>query len=98
MKLIDAVAQVLEEDPKTRRQEYLWAFFVKVLNKLDHKAYIEFKKGMPSPESIIRERRNILNNPINKEKYGNIRGKFVPEENTTYEKPGENPESITNHT
>lgn len=87
MKLIEAVVQVLEEDPKTRRQEYLWAFVVKVLNKLNHKAYIEFKKGMPSPESIIKERRNILNNPKNKEKYGNIRGEFVPEENVTYDEP-----------
>jgi len=41
-------------------------------------------------ESIIKERRNILNNPENKEKYGNIRGKFVPEENVTYETSKEN--------
>ncbi len=87
MKLIKAVEEVLQEDPRTRRQEYLWTFFIKVLNKMGYKAFVEMKKGMPSPESIIRERRNILNNPTNKEKYGNIRGEFVPEENVTYESP-----------
>ena len=90
MKLITAVEEVLEEDPKTRRNEYLWTFVIKVLNKMGHKAFVEMKRGMPSPESIIKERRNILNNPANKEKYGNIRGEFVPEENVTYEKPQEN--------
>ena len=61
MKLITAVEEVLEEDPKTREQEYLWSFFVKVLNKLGYRTYVEFKKGIPSPESIIKERRDVLN-------------------------------------
>lgn len=90
MKLITAVEEVLEEDARTRRNEYLWTFVIKVLNKMGYKAFVEMKKGMPSPESIIKERRNILNNPENKEKYGNIRGKFVPEENVTYETSKEN--------
>ena len=89
MKLITAVEEVLKEDARTRRQEYLWTFFVKVLNKMGHKAYVQFSKSIPSPESIIKERRSILNDPKNKEKYSDIRGEFVPEENVTYEKPTE---------
>ncbi len=79
MRLIDAVEEVLEEDPKTRKQEYLWSFFVKVLNKMDHRAFIQFSHKMPSPESIIAERRNVLNK---KNKYGK---EFIPEEGITYE-------------
>ena len=81
MKLIEAVEEVLEEDPKTREQEYLWTFFVKVLNKLGHRTYIEFKKGIPSPESIIKERRDVLNK---RNKYPK---EFTPEEGITFEKP-----------
>ncbi len=81
MKLIKAVEEILEEDPRTREQEYLWTFFVKVLNKLGYHTYIEFKKGIPSPESIIKERRDILNK---KNKYPKT---FIPEEGITYGKP-----------
>lgn len=81
MKLIEAVEEVLEEDPKTRTQEYLWSFFVQVLNKLGYRTYVEFKKGIPSPESIIKERRDILNK---KNRYPET---FTPEEGVTYEKP-----------
>lgn len=81
MKLIEAVEEVLEEDPNTRRPEYLWTFFLKVLNKMGYPSYVKLKKGIPSPESIIKERRDVLNK---KNKYPKD---FVPEENVTYEKP-----------
>ena len=90
MKLIDAVEQVLEENPRTKDNKYLWDFFVKVLNKMGHRSHIEFSRAMPSPESIITERRRILNNPKFKDKYGKTRGEFVGEEGVTYKKPQEN--------
>lgn len=86
MKLITAVEEVLEENPRTINNKYLWDFFVKVLNKMGHRSHIEFSRAMPSPESIITERRRILNNPKYKDKYGGMRGEFVPEEGITYEK------------
>ena len=81
MKLITAVEKVLEEDPRTRQNKYLWTFFVKVLNELGYNTYIAFKKGIPSPESIIKERRDILNK---KNKYPKD---FEPEDGVSYEKP-----------
>ncbi len=81
MTLIKAVEEVLDEDPRTRDHEYLWIYMIKVLNRLGCRAYIELKKGMPSPESIIKCRRDILNK---KNKYGKD---FIPEEGTSYEKP-----------
>ena len=80
MKLIEAVEEVLTEDPRTRQQQYLWTFLIKVLNKLGHHSFIELKKGIPSPESIIRTRRDILN------KKNKFPEDFVPEDNTIYEK------------
>ena len=80
MKLIEAVEEVLEEDPKTRENKYLWTFFLKVLNKMGYGAYVRLEKGIPSPESIIKERRDVLNK---KNKYAKD---FVPEEGVTYEK------------
>lgn len=80
MKLIEAVEEVLEEDPKTRQQEYLWIFFIKVLNKLGYNSYVTLKKGIPSPESIIKERRDVLNK---RNKYPKD---FIPEFGVTYEK------------
>ncbi len=80
MKLIEAVEEVLEETPKTRQQEYLWNFFIRVLNKMGYKSFVELKKGIPSPESIIRSRRDILN------KQNKFPKDFIPEENATYEK------------
>ena len=79
MKLITAVEEVLEEDPKTRQQEYLWIFFIKVLNKLGYNSYVTLRKGIHSPESIIKERRDVLNK---RNKYPNT---FKPEEGVTYE-------------
>ncbi len=81
MKLIEAVEQVLEEDPRTRRKEYLWLYMIKVLRVMGFKIHIEFDSRMPSPESIIKERRDILNK---KNRYPH---EFVPEEGVTYEKP-----------
>ena len=79
MKLIEACEKVLQEDPKTRDNKYLWAYFIKVLEELGYKVYIELKKGIPSPESIIKERRTLLNQK-------NLFPKsFEPEANTTYE-------------
>ena len=81
MKLIEAVEEVLEEDPRTRDQAYLWTFFIKVLNKLGYPSHVQFKKGIPSPESIIKERRDVLNK---RNKYPK---EFIPEEGITYEPP-----------
>lgn len=86
MKLIEACNKVLEEDSKTRDNKYLWTYFVKVLNELGIPIYIKFKQGMPSPESIIKERRDLLNKPdpkTGKPRYEK-ENKFVPEENVTY--------------
>ncbi len=95
MKLITAVEEILEQDPRTRKQKYLWTFVIKVLNKMGYKAFVEMKRGMPSPESIITERRRILNSPKPKDpklkdKYEKARGEFVAEEGVTYESPQEN--------
>lgn len=84
MKVIEAVEEVLEEDSRTRDREYLWTFFVKVLNKMGYSTHIQFKKGIPSPESILKTRRDILNK---KNKYAKD---FVPEDGITYE-PKQNP-------
>lgn len=78
---IDAVEQVLDEDPRTRETPYSWTFLVKVLNKLGIYCNIQFRKGMPSPETLFRERREIL---YRRNKYGKD---FMPEEGVTYEKP-----------
>jgi len=80
MRLIDAVEKILEEDPRTRKNEYLWLYLIKVLRTMGFKVHITFDRSMPSPESIIKERRDILNK---KNKYPN---EFVPEDGVTYEK------------
>ena len=80
MKLIEAVEKVLEEDPRTRGKEYLWLYMIKVLREMGFKLNIEFDSKLPSPESIIKLRRDILNK---KNKYPN---EFIPEEGVTYTK------------
>ena len=80
MKLIEAVEKVLEEDPRTRKQEYLWLYIIKVLRVMGFKLHIVFDSKMPSAESIIKERRDVLNK---KNKYPN---EFIPEDGVTYEK------------
>ena len=84
MKLIDACDKVLHEDPRTRDNKYLWTYFVKVLNELGISIYIKFQPGMPSPESIIKERRDLLNKPDPKTGKLRYKRKFEPEENTPY--------------
>ena len=78
MKLIEAVEKVLEEDPRTRRNEYLWLYLIKVLRVMGFKINIGFDRSMPSPESIIKERRDILN------KKNTYAKDFIPEEGVTY--------------
>lgn len=85
--LIQAAEEVLKEDPKTMRQENVWLYFVKVLRKLGFPVRITFTRQMPTPESILKTKRDILNNPDNKEKYAYLREEFIPEENTSYEEP-----------
>ena len=85
MKLIEACNKVLEEDPRTRDNKYLWTYFVKVLNELDIQIYIKFKQGMPSPESIIKERRDLLHKPDPKTGKPRYEKEFVPEVGVTYE-------------
>lgn len=80
MKLMEAVEEVLEEDPKTRHSSYNWLFLAKVLRKMGFKIFIEFTRTMPSPETLFRERREILNK---KNKYSK---EYIPEEGITIEK------------
>lgn len=80
MKLIEAVEKVLEEDPRTRKNEYLWLYMIKVLRVMGFKISIGFDRSMPSPESIIKERRDVLN------KKNTYARDFIPEPGVTYEK------------
>ena len=81
MKSMEAVEEILKEDPRTRKKEYNWLFFTQVLRKLGFKTFIEFDRRMPSPETLFREKREILNR---RNKYAED---FIPEEGITYEKP-----------
>ncbi len=81
MKLIEAVENILEEDPRTREKEYSWLFFVKVLRSMGFKIFITFDRKMPAPETLFRERREILNK---RNKYSKD---FQPEEGVTIEMP-----------
>lgn len=81
MKLMKAIENVLEEDARTREPRYNWLFFVKVLREMGFKIFIKFDYKMPSPETLFRERREILNK---RNKYPKS---FEPEENVTIEKP-----------
>ena len=79
MKLIEAVEEVLTEDPRTRRKEFQWLFFTQVLRKMGFSIFIEFNSKMPSPETLFREKREILN------KRNKFPEDFVPEEGIIYE-------------
>ncbi len=79
--LLDVVDRILEEDPKTQRSEYNWLFLAKVLREMGFKIFITFDSKMPSPETLFRERREILNK---RNKYPKS---YIPEENVTIEKP-----------
>ena len=80
MKAIEAIEEVLDEDAKTRDNNYLWLYMAKVLRKMGFKIYIDIKLNMPSPESLLTERRTILNK---RNKFGKH---FIPEEGITYSK------------
>lgn len=75
---MDAVEEVLEEDPRTRELKYLWLYMAKVLRKMGFKIFIEFDSKMPSPDSMLTERRTILN------KKNKFAKDFFPEEGVTY--------------
>lgn len=81
MKLIDAIEKVLDEDARTRNPEYNWMFLAKVLREMGFKIFIEFDKKMPSPETLFREKREIMNK---RNKYSK---EFIPEDNVTYGEP-----------
>ncbi|KKL88481.1 hypothetical protein LCGC14_1924290 [marine sediment metagenome] len=90
MTLIDSIEKVLEEDDRlknTRDSFQSWIYLTKVAREIGINIIIDFKtlKGKPSPESIIKERRDVLNSPKFKERFSHLRDKFVPEENMTYE-------------
>jgi hypothetical protein len=82
MTLIDAIKKVLEEDPRTRMKEYNWMFIAKALREMGFKIFIEFDPRMPSPETLFRERREILN------KRNTYSEDYKMPDNITIEKPG----------
>lgn len=81
--LIDAVSRVLKEDKRTQRYEYNWLFLAKTLREMGFKIFINFDPRMPSPETLFRERREVLNR---KNKYSKD---FILEDNVTIEKDGD---------
>ena len=81
MKVVEAIEDVLDEDPKTRDNNYLWLYMAKVLRKMGFDIFILLDKRMPSPESLLTERRTILNK---RNKFGKH---FVPEEGVSYSNP-----------
>lgn len=85
--LTEAAAEVFRKDPRTKINENQWLYFVSVLRELGFSIQINFSRKMPSPESILKVKRDILNKPENKERFGDIRGGFIPEENVSYEQP-----------
>jgi len=78
---IEIVEKILKEDPRTRKGEYNWLFLAKVLRERGFKIYIEFDRKMPSPETLFRERREILN------RRNTFPEDYVAEEGVTFEKP-----------
>lgn len=81
MNLTQAIEEVLREEPKTRQNKYLWLYIVKVLQKLEFKAFIEFETKLPSPDAMLTMRRTALN------KKNKFSEDFFPEEGVTYEQP-----------
>jgi len=53
MKLMEAIEEVLTEDPKTRDNKYLWTFMTKTLRKMGFKLWVEFDKNLPSPDAML---------------------------------------------
>ena len=90
MTLIDSIEKVLEEDDRlinTKDSFQSWIFLTKTAREIGINIIIDFKtlKGKPSPESIIKERRDVLNSAKFKERFSHLRKKFIPEEGITYE-------------
>lgn len=79
VKSIEIVEKVLTEDPRTRKSEYNWLYLSSVLRELGFKIWIEFDRKMPSPETLFREKREILN------KRNKFPEDFLPEQGVTYE-------------
>jgi len=80
----EALEEVLREDPRMRDNKYLWLCLAQTLRNMGFKIYIELDKRMPSPESILKERREILN------KKNLFSQDFVPDPNIVYEKKVKN--------
>ncbi len=81
MKLMEAAEEVLKENPKTRQKGYLWLYLAQVLRKMGYKLYIDIESTMPSPDSMLTERRTILH------KRNKFSEDFVPEEGVIFEPP-----------
>ncbi|HEA46681.1 MAG TPA: hypothetical protein ENH99_02775 [Candidatus Pacearchaeota archaeon] len=91
MTLLDQIEKVLEEDERlinTKDSFQTWVFLTKVAREIGINIIVDFKtlKGKPSPESIIKERRDVLNSAKFRERFGHLRKEFVPEEGVTYGK------------
>lgn len=84
MNVLDAANKVLAEDPRTRDTEYAWLFLVKVLKEMGFQIFLEFDGSMPSPETLFRARRDIMNK---KNSYGKSESLG---ENVRIERPGRN--------
>ena len=89
MTLIDTIEKVLQEDERlknTKDSFQTWVYLTKVAREIGIDIIISFKscKGKPSPESIIKERRDVLNSAKFAERFGHVRNKFEPEEGVTY--------------
>ncbi len=91
MTLIDSIEKVLEGDDRlknTKDSFQSWVYLTKVAREIGIDIIISFKscKGKPSPESIIKERRDVLNSAKFAERFGHLRQDFVAEEGVTFEK------------
>ncbi len=78
---MQAAEEVLMENPKTRQKGYLWLYLAQVLRKMGYKLYIDIEPSMPSPDSMLTERRTILH------KRNKFKEDFVTEEGVSFEPP-----------
>lgn len=85
MKTTEAIEKVLEEDVKSRETGSFntWLYLLKVMRKLEIKLYVNYEdlKKAPSPESILKIRRDVLHK---QNKYNDDHPYF--EEGVTYAK------------
>lgn len=82
IKSMEAIRKVLLEDPKTQKKEYNWLFLAKVLREMGFKIFLEFNRMMPQPETLFRERRELLN------RKNKFKCDYPLEDNVTIEKQG----------